>query len=90
MFDVGVQDAAIQESMGPVQDRARETLVSSDNGIIMTRRRLTDAAAAVARGEAPPGIDPAVQGARAMSMVVARDVPLLEAIARTQKETEAA
>jgi phthalate 4,5-dioxygenase len=90
VFDVGVQDAAIQESMGTIQDRAREQLVSSDNGIIMTRRRLVEAAAAVTRGDAPPGVDPAAQGARAMSMVTPRDVPLLEAISRTQKEWEAA
>ncbi|HEY6863259.1 MAG TPA: Rieske 2Fe-2S domain-containing protein [Burkholderiales bacterium] len=89
VFDVGVQDAAIQESMGPVQDRAREHLVSSDNGIIMTRKRLTDAAAAVARGEPPPGLDPAAQGERAKSMVAPRDVPLLEAM-NSRKATEAA
>jgi phthalate 4,5-dioxygenase len=90
VFDVGVQDAAIQESMGAVQDRTREQLVSSDNGIIMTRRRLTEAAAAVTQGKAPPGVDPTVQRARAMSMVAPRDLPLLEAIARTQKHTETA
>ena len=89
VFDVGVQDAAIQESMGPVQDRARERLVSSDNGIIMARKRLTDAAAAVARGEAPPGADPAAQGARATSMVAPREVTLVEAM-NLRKATEAA
>jgi len=89
VFDVGVQDAAIQESMGPVQDRARERLVSSDNGIIMARKRLTDAAAAVARGEAPPGADAAAQGARATSMVAPRGVTLVEAM-NLRKATEAA
>ena len=89
VFDVGVQDAAIQESMGPVQDRARERLVSSDNGIIMARKRLTDAAAAVARGEAPPGADAAAQGARATSMVAPREVTLVEAM-NLRKATEAA
>ena len=69
--------------------RAREHLVSSDNGIIMTRKRLTDAAAAVARGEVPPGLDAAVQGARATSMVAPRDVPLIEAMSMS-KATEAA
>jgi phthalate 4,5-dioxygenase len=90
VFDVGVQDAAIQESMGAVQDRAREHLVSSDNGIIMTRRRLVEAADAVASGAAPPGLDPAMQGARAMSMLAPRDMALPEAISRTRKEMEAA
>ena len=84
VFDVGTQDAAVQESMGAIQDRAREHLVSSDNNIIMTRRRLAEAAEAAARGEAPPGLEPAQQHARALSMVVPRDVSLLDAIARAQ------
>jgi len=82
---VGVQDAAIQESMGPIQDRTREHLVSSDNGIVKTRRRLMDAASAVARGADPPGLDPEAQRARAVSMVVSRELSLREAIAREQR-----
>src|SRR6185503_8527637 len=79
VLDVGTQDAAVQESMGAIQDRAREHLVSSDNNIIMTRRRLAEAAEAAARGEAPPGLETAQQHARARSMVVPRDVSLLDA-----------
>jgi hypothetical protein len=90
VHDVGVQDAAIQESMGTIQDRTREHLVSSDNGIIMTRRRLTDAASALARGIEPPGLDPAEQRARALSVVAPREVSLLDAIAGTRKDAEAA
>jgi len=84
VYGVGVQDAAVQESMGPVQDRAREQLVSSDNNIIMARRRLREAAEAVARGVAPPGLDPQVQRERAMSMVVSRELSLLDAIAQNK------
>ena len=36
----GMQDASIQESMGPIVDRTKENLVSTDNGIIMARHRL--------------------------------------------------
>jgi phthalate 4,5-dioxygenase oxygenase subunit len=79
---VGIQDAAVQESMGDIQDRSRENLVSSDNNIIMARKRLADAAAALARGAAPPGLDPAVQHARALSMVVPRTLTLPEAISQ--------
>ncbi len=86
VFDVGVQDAAIQESMGTIQDRTREHLVSSDNGIVKTRRLLMDAARAVERGLAPPGLAPAAQGARAVSMVVSRELSLSEAVAMAQKE----
>jgi len=43
-----MQDASIQESMGPIQDRTKENLVSTDNAIIMARLRLRKAAEAVA------------------------------------------
>src|SRR5256885_3515772 len=83
---IGVQDAAIQESMGAVQDRSREHLVSSDNGIVKTRKRLMDAAGAVARGLAPPGLAPEAQRARAVSMVVPRELSLPDAVAMAQKD----
>jgi hypothetical protein len=83
VYGVGVQDAAVQESMGVVQNRAHEHLVSSDNNLLMARRRLREAAEGVARGVAPPGLDPQVQGARAISMVVPRELSLLDAIAKS-------
>src|SRR5258706_7997024 len=86
VFDVGVQDAAIQESMGTIQDRSREHLVSTDNGIVKTRNRLMAAARAVERGLARPGLAPAAQGARAVSMVVPRELSLPDAVAMAQKD----
>ncbi|MEP7069205.1 MAG: Rieske 2Fe-2S domain-containing protein [Usitatibacter sp.] len=79
---VGVQDAAVQESMGPIVDRARENLVSSDNGIIMTRKRLLDAARVAGDASELPGLDPAAQRVRALSMVTARDMPFATALAQ--------
>jgi len=73
---VGVQDAAIQESMGPIIDRSAEHLVATDKGIVMTRRRLLEAARAQARGEPPPGLEPSAQRVRAVSIVAPRDTPL--------------
>ncbi len=35
-----LQDAAVQESMGPIVDRSGEHLVASDEGVIRVRRRL--------------------------------------------------
>ena len=70
---VGIQDAAIQESIGPISDRAREHLVGSDKGIVMTRRRLLDAARAQARGALLPGLEPSEQRVRAISMVLPRN-----------------
>jgi phthalate 4,5-dioxygenase oxygenase subunit len=85
VLGVGVQDAAIQESMGAIQDRGREHLVSSDNGIVKTRKRLIDAAGSVARGLAPPGRDPTEQDARAVSIVAPRDLDLPEVVAAARK-----
>jgi hypothetical protein len=60
--------------MGPIVDRAKENLVSTDNGIIMARHRLLRAAKAlVERAEMPPGVDPAHQRVRAVSIVLAPD-----------------
>ena len=43
---IAMQDASLQESMGPICDRTKENLVSTDNGIIMARHRLMKAARA--------------------------------------------
>ncbi|MEO5699819.1 MAG: Rieske 2Fe-2S domain-containing protein [Casimicrobiaceae bacterium] len=73
---IGEQDAAVQESMGPIQDRTREHLVSTDNGIIMTRQRLMRAARDLGNGVMPPGRDAASQAVRAFSAVLPHDVPI--------------
>jgi hypothetical protein len=60
--------------MGPVCDRTKENLVSTDNGIIMARHRLMRAAKAlVEKGEAPPGVDPTHHRVRAASVVLRPD-----------------
>ena len=43
---IGMQDASLQESMGPIIDRSLEKLMPTDRGIVMARRRLLNAAAA--------------------------------------------
>ena len=53
---IAMQDASLQESMGPIVDRTKENLVSTDNGIIMARHRLLRALKAMEKGETPPGI----------------------------------
>jgi phenylpropionate dioxygenase-like ring-hydroxylating dioxygenase large terminal subunit len=51
-----MQDASVQESMGPTVDRTKENLVGTDNGIIMARHRLMRAAKALSeKGVLPPG-----------------------------------
>ena len=55
---IAMQDASVQESMGPIQDRSKENLVSTDNAIIMARHRLLQAPrASVQKGAEPPGLD---------------------------------
>jgi phthalate 4,5-dioxygenase len=55
---IHTQDQAVTESMGPIYDRTREHLGSSDAMIIRTRRRLLQAAQALAQaGTIPPGVD---------------------------------
>ena len=48
--------------MGLIVDRTKETLVSTDSGIIMARQRLLRALRALGgSGTTPPGVDPAHQ-----------------------------
>ena len=76
---IGMQDASLQESMGPVVDRTKENLVSTDNGIIMARHRLLRAAKALAdKGVTPPGVDVMHQKVRSAALVLPPDVPFKE------------
>ena len=47
------QDAAIQDSQGPVQDRTREHLGPTDIGVVEFRKLVMGAARALAKGEEP-------------------------------------
>jgi phthalate 4,5-dioxygenase len=71
---IAMQDASLQESMGPVVDRTKENLVSTDNGIIMARHRLLRAVKALNdKGVVPPGVDPVHQKVRSAAVVLPRD-----------------
>jgi phthalate 4,5-dioxygenase oxygenase subunit len=59
---VNTQDYALQEGMGPIVDRSLENLGTSDKAIVAMRRMMLRSIDAVARGEDPPGVDPAVHG----------------------------
>ncbi len=81
-----LQDAAVQESMGPIVDRSLEHLGSSDAAIIRVRRRLLDAARRLAdSGDEPPGIsDPAAYRRHGCQLVLPPDADWLEASATLQ------
>jgi hypothetical protein len=68
-----MQDASVQESMGPIQDRSKENLVSTDNAIIMARLRLRKAAQAVTKGDCAPGLEQDAQSVRSASFIIPED-----------------
>jgi len=71
---IGMQDASLQESMGPICDRTKENLVSTDNGIIMARHRLMRAAKALReKGELPPGLTAEDQKVRSAAVILPPD-----------------
>ncbi|MDB5750036.1 MAG: Rieske (2Fe-2S) iron-sulfur domain protein [Ramlibacter sp.] len=67
---IGMQDASLQESMGPIQDRAKEHLASSDRPIVMARRELRAAAMGLRDGIVPRGTQPAAQRLRSVTTVI--------------------
>ena len=75
---IGMQDASLQESMGPIIDRSLEKLMPTDRGIVMARRRLLAAAAANREGKPIPGLSPASQRVRSCALELPRDIPFDE------------
>ncbi|HUZ78666.1 MAG TPA: Rieske 2Fe-2S domain-containing protein [Chloroflexota bacterium] len=69
------QDMAVTESMGPLMDRTKEHLGTTDALIIRTRRKLIACAKALAeQGTTPPGVDsPEVYRQRSGGVVLPRE-----------------
>jgi phthalate 4,5-dioxygenase len=59
---VNTQDMALQEGMGPVCDRTREHLGTSDRAVIAARQLLLEACDVVESGGTPRGVDPKTHG----------------------------
>jgi phenylpropionate dioxygenase-like ring-hydroxylating dioxygenase large terminal subunit len=78
---VSQQDHAITESEGPIYDRSKEHLGTSDTMIVRTRRRLIDAARDfAATGATPPGVDdPEIFAVRGGGTIIGRDADWLAA-----------
>lgn len=80
VFGFGMQDASLQESMGPIVDRSRENLVQCDYGIAMTRNRLRKAATDLRdKGIMPPGRDPEHMKVRSIAVKLDPDLKYAEA-----------
>ena len=71
---IAMQDASLQESMGPIQDRTREDLCSTDNGIIMMRRLLLKAGRDNREGKPLPGLKPDSQRVRSCAIELPKGV----------------
>jgi len=75
-----MQDASVQESMGPIVDRTKENLVSTDNGIIMARHKMLRALKALMeKDELPAGLALEHQKVRSASVVLPPDQPFKDA-----------
>src|SRR5437667_3942818 len=74
VFGIAMQDASLQESMGPIQDHANEKLLPTDRAIVMARRMLYEAATAMGQGAEPPALAGDAQRVRAAGVLLDRDV----------------
>jgi hypothetical protein len=76
---IAQQDASLQESMGPIVNRTKERLVSSDTGIIKARQKLRKAIEALRDdGATPPGVDPEHHHVRSAAIVLPRAESFIE------------
>jgi hypothetical protein len=75
---LAMQDASVQESMGPIADRTKEKLRSTDRAIIMARLRLAKAAKEVRKGGKAPGLSPQTQLVRSASFILPVDADFEE------------
>lgn len=83
---LNTQDFALQEGMGPITDRSKEFLGTSDRAIIFMRRLMLENINAVEKGDAPLGVDPVEsQDVRACDGVLKNDVSWKEAFASELK-----
>jgi phthalate 4,5-dioxygenase oxygenase subunit len=79
---IAQQDASLQESMGPIVDRTKERLVSSDTGIIKARQKLRKAIEALRDdGVTPPGVDPEHHRVRSAAIVLPQAESFIESSA---------
>jgi hypothetical protein len=78
--NLGMQDQAMQESMGAIYDRSKERLGTSDTAIIQVRRRWLKAARELREnGTVPTGVEvPEAYRVRSAAIVLPRNVVWVE------------
>ncbi len=80
VWGIAMQDASLQESMGPIVDRTKERLVSTDTGIIKARLKLRKSAEELRDEDiTPPGVDPAHQRVRSAAIVLPKEESFIDA-----------
>jgi len=72
------EDQAMTESQGPIADRTKEKLGTSDTAIIVGRNIMLKAAKGLQKGETPPGLDPESIKVRAVSVILDEGVSFQE------------
>ncbi len=78
---INTQDFALQEGMGPVVDRSREHLGTTDRAIIVLRQLLLEVTHALEDGEPLPGTDPAAyRNVRAVDLYIPKGERWQEAL----------
>lgn len=80
VWGISMQDASLQESMGPIVDRTKERLVSTDTGIIKARLKLRKCVQEFLEEDVtPPGVDPEHQRVRSAAVVLPEDQAFVDA-----------
>ncbi|MGE3643711.1 MAG: Rieske 2Fe-2S domain-containing protein [Beijerinckiaceae bacterium] len=77
---LGVQDCAMQESMGPIADRTKENLLPCDAAIVKIRRLLIRCVRDHMAGKPLLGMDPASYRVRSARYTQANDIPFAETV----------
>ncbi|MGK0298223.1 MAG: phthalate 4,5-dioxygenase oxygenase subunit [Gammaproteobacteria bacterium] len=89
IMGIAMQDASLQESMGSLQNREKEHLVSTDAAIMMARRRLFQSAQALQKnGTSPPGLETVTHRVRSASFTLPVDKTFYEEKANAFVVTE--
>lgn len=81
---IGLQDAAIQESMGPIADRTSENLGSGDAAIVQFRRALLRGARLLRDKQERPEMagNPSLYRVRSAGVILSRELDFQEGAAR--------
>jgi phthalate 4,5-dioxygenase oxygenase subunit len=75
---LGIQDCAMQESMGPIADRTLEHLLPCDQGMVKVRRRLLQVVKDHLAGKPLPALDPTCYRVRACHIDAPKGVPFTD------------